>query len=211
MRTSRRVWLIAALYGATALSCSFRGPVSEPLVDAASGPVDTATLTHHEQGARSIAEFLRARRTGLRADQIERVALQIAVDADRHELLPELVVAVIDVESSGYNWARSRVGALGLMQLKPTTAEPLARKLGISWHGPGTLFDPVVNVQLGTAYLAHLMDRFGNLEIAIAAYNEGPTRIARLLARGRRLPRAYTQRVLHSYDAQPLRPSRREA
>lgn len=202
MRTSRRIWLIAALYGASALSCSFRTPVA--LDDAA---VDLTQLTRYESQAQQIADFLRDRRSGLEDDQIQRVALQIAVDADRHELLPELVVAVIHVESSGYNWARSRVGALGLMQLKPTTAEPLARELGIPWHGPKTLFDPVVNVRLGTAYLAHLMQRFDSLEIAIAAYNEGPTRIARMLARGQRLPRTYTQRVLHTYDANPLRRS----
>ena len=61
------------------------------------------------------------------------------------------------IESRGYNFAASRVGALGLMQLRPATAE--ARRTGGRWRGHATLFDPVANVRLGVSYLERLVQR----------------------------------------------------
>ena len=111
-----------------------------------------------------------------------------------------LVLALIMVESGGYSLAVSHVGALGLMQLMPATGEELAHKLGFPWSGEETLFDPLVNVKLGTAYLKQLSDRYdGNVRVALAAYNWGPGRIDRFLRRGSPVPVEYTQRVMQSY------------
>ena len=83
--------------------------------------------------------------------EITRVARVIVVESRRAGLSPALVLAVIHIESRGYNFAASRVGALGLMQLRPVTAE--ARRIGVRWRGHATLFDPVANVRLGVSYL----------------------------------------------------------
>lgn len=147
-------------------------------------------------------EALRWRHTGLSQREIWSVARTLVEEADHHELDPALLLAVVQVESGGYNFAVSSVGALGLMQLMPATGEELARSLGIPWHGAETLFDPTVNVKLGTAYLRQLSDRYGSWDAALAAYNWGPGRIDRRLRRGAALPRSYAQQVLELYESE---------
>ncbi len=90
----------------------------------------------------------------------------IVAAAERQHLDPALVKAVMLVESGFDPEAVSPKGALGLMQLMPTTA----RELGVS-----DAFDPAQNIAGGTAYLRRMVDRFGgDLNKAIAAYNAGP-------------------------------------
>jgi soluble lytic murein transglycosylase-like protein len=123
------------------------------------------------------------------------------VDASReHGLQPALVLAVIEVESRFDPYAVSHKGALGLMQVLPTTGAPIARRLGIPWRGPQTLFDPHANVRIGVAYLRELIDRYANVRAALAAYNWGPGEIDARLRQGDVLPASYAERVLHAYS-----------
>ena len=130
----------------------------------------------------------------------ERIALVRAIleEARRHDLDPDLVVAVIQVESAGYHLAVSRVGALGLMQILPSTGKELANRLDIVWNGPDTLFDPIINVKLGTAYLRQLADQFGSVDVALAV--DRRQRIRRFLLLGGDV---YAQRGLLQGGHQP--------
>jgi soluble lytic murein transglycosylase len=148
----------------------------------------------------SVAAFLDGRATGLSRAQLEQVSRVVVEEADRTGFTPGLIAAVIHVESSGRNFARSRAGALGLMQLLPGTARAVAERQGVEWQGPEMLFDPVINVRLGIDYLAELYYRFDDIELALAAYNWGPTYISDLQQRGEAIPRAYAQRVLRYYQ-----------
>jgi len=95
-------------------------------------------------------------------------------------LEPALVLAVIDAESKGDPRARSRVGARGLMQLMPATAEEVAQRHSIPYRSPRDLFDPDLNVRLGTLYLARLRRQFGDdPHLYIAAYNAGPGNVGK--------------------------------
>ncbi len=96
--------------------------------------------------------------SGMWADIIKRSAME-------HDLPPELVAAVIRVESDFDPGVVSHKGAKGLMQLMPVTQ----REVGV--EDP---FDPEANVRGGCAYLRRQLDRFGSLELALAAYNAGP-------------------------------------
>ena len=78
--------------------------------------------------------------------------------------------------------AKSRAGAMGLMQLMPATAQSLSRSVLRARYRRAFLYDPGVNTRLGAAYLRKLIDQFDNSTLlALAAYNGGPTRIARLV------------------------------
>jgi soluble lytic murein transglycosylase len=149
---------------------------------------------------RKIEAVVAKYQTGLDAELHPRLARRIQSESRAHGLDPELVLAVISVESSFYNWSRSRAGAIGLMQLRPATGREVAQAVAIPWHGRSTLVDPELNVRLGTRYLATLQERFGDLETALTAYNHGPTRVAALLKNCERLPRGYADRVLRTYE-----------
>jgi soluble lytic murein transglycosylase len=161
------------------------------------------TFASEQQDALIHADLMRrlsSRHTGLSERERVRVATAIIREARFHDLEPDLVIAVIEVESAGYHLAVSHVGAMGLMQLLPSTGEELAGKLEIDWKGDDTLFDPIINIKLGTAYLRELADRYGDVQVALAAYNWGPGRIDRRLRRGATVPSKYIQQVMQAYD-----------
>jgi len=143
---------------------------------------------------------LSQRHTGLPAHERSALAHAIVAESRAQSLDPDLVIAIIEVESAGYSLAVSRVGAMGLMQLLPSTAEELAGEIGIEWMGDQTLFDPIVNVKLGTAYLRQLVDRYDDVNIALAAYNWGPGHIDGRIRRGEVIPSKYIQQVMQAYE-----------
>jgi soluble lytic murein transglycosylase len=93
-----------------------------------------------------------------------------------------LVHAIIRQESAFNDRAKSPAGALGLMQLMPSTAKEVARKLGYNYQASWLTKYPHHNIKLGTAYFEQLLDQFGgSYPLAIAAYNGGPGRVSRWL------------------------------
>jgi soluble lytic murein transglycosylase-like protein len=127
------------------------------------------------------------------------IAETIQREGQRYGYDPLFVLAMIQVESSCSSTARGPTGSVGLIQLQPSVARELARRVGIPWSGTGMLTHPGVNVKLGLHYLTELEERFQDPWIAVAAYNLGPGRIARMprpLARRTR----YVRRILSRYE-----------
>lgn len=143
--------------------------LSAPAADA---QIKVKTL---EDGSRLVYNENEAQRARRTADRLLRVPEQELADlidhhARRQGLAPQLVQAVMQVES-GYNRrALSNKGAIGLMQLMPDTAKLL--RVSDPW-------DPEQNVRGGATYLRQQMDRFGDLRLALAAYNAGPSAVAK--------------------------------
>lgn len=102
----------------------------------------------------------------------------IAAYSRENGLSPALVAAVANTESGFDPAARSNRGAVGIMQIMPSTAKWTAEYLmGESYAGDGRLADPDYNIRLGTRYLRYLFDRFGDETAALAAYNAGETAV----------------------------------
>jgi soluble lytic murein transglycosylase len=100
-------------------------------------------------------------------------------EAAKHNIDPTWVAAEIRAESVFNPRARSHADARGLMQVLPGTGAGIARRLGLPWRGGDSLYEPEFNIQLGTAYLRELEDKYGYTYFAIAAYNAGPAPVAR--------------------------------
>lgn len=117
---------------------------------------------------------------------IERAAREEGVD-------PKLLAALVWTESSFSPTAVSPAGAVGLTQLMPPTAE----MLGVD------PYDPEQNLRGGARFLREMLDRFGNADLALAAYNAGPTRTAATLAAGKTvtLGSGYARTVLDRYHS----------
>jgi soluble lytic murein transglycosylase len=100
---------------------------------------------------------------------------QIAESAARHRVSPYLVAAIINAESSWKPGTHSSAGAIGLMQVLPSTARDLARRGTVDElrYPPDKLSDPAVNIEYGTAYIRYLVGRYHEIQTALAAYNAG--------------------------------------
>lgn len=123
-----------------------------------------------------------------------RYAELIARTAQKYQLDPQLLHAVIRAESAYNPRAVSPKGAVGLMQLLPETA----RRYGIA-----DLHDPKANLEAGARYLKDLLKQFGDVKLAVAAYNAGEAAVQKY---GNRVPpyretRRYVARVLKFYGS----------
>ena len=114
--------------------------------------------------------------------------------ANEHGIAPRLFQALITQESAWAVNAVSHAGAVGLTQLMPATA------LDHCGLGQAELTDPIKNMRCGASYFAEQLKRFGDVELALAAYNSGPDRVAKL----GRVPRIqetqnYVTRITNAY------------
>lgn len=134
----------------------------------------------------SIWSYLEGNAVALPPRDRKRLASFIHRESRRYAVEWCLLVAIVETESNFKPGAVSKRGALGLMQLRPSTAAEVAGAIGVPYGGPVELHDIEVNIRLGTAYLHMLRRRFGSLDLALQAYNIGPTRLSRLtMSRGR--------------------------
>ena len=193
MRQAYRPLLVVSLL--SSFSCSVWLPPAAP-------PPRPAPMqwTAEEPAGPTAVDFVEARfrsyHASLSTTEIRQVSQAVIDESLANDLPWDLVLAVIQTESGFHNFAVSNVGALGLMQIMPATGEGLARREKIRWQGPETLFQPLVNVKLGTRYLRWLHDRYDNWDQALAAYNWGPGHIDSRLRRGRAMPVEYAHTVM---------------
>ena len=117
----------------------------------------------------------------LTSERVQEVAPLVRKASLEYGIPEDLVFGIIWVESRFNPQAVSPVGARGLMQIMPATADYLAELM--KWKGNHDSFDPEFNIAAGTYYIARLIDQFGgDVNKALAAYNAGPTKVRRWLA-----------------------------
>ncbi|MGZ0052463.1 lytic transglycosylase domain-containing protein [Brevibacillus gelatini] len=139
---------------------------------------------------------------------------EIVTAAIKYNVDPYLILAVIRSESGFHTDRVSKKGAVGLMQIMPDTAEWIVKQAKFRPQNEQYLYDPVMNIEIGTWYLNFLLNRYeGDLIKTIAAYNAGPGKVNDWLKNeqwsGQRetiedIPfgetRQYVQRVLYYHD-----------
>jgi len=129
------------------------------------GKKNQSELVYKEKKAAPVVNKKIERGPGIRTDYSHYVQKA----AQKYEIEPELIHAVIRTESNGNYRAVSKKGAMGLMQLMPATANDM---------NVGNPFNPEENIDGGTRYLRFLLEKFnGNVTLAVAAYNSGPTTV----------------------------------
>ncbi len=152
---------LLCLWGSTADAQIYAKKQADGTLVLSDRPLGPGTQTYAVPGSNTIRTTV-----PMVAGKASRYDDLIEQHAAAHNLRPELVRAVIHVESAFNPRARSNKGAMGLMQLMEGTASDL---------GVQNAYDPAQNIAGGVAYLRKLLDRFGgDEELALAAYNAGP-------------------------------------
>ena len=131
--------------------------------------------------------FIRTYQPALPQADLDEIIQGILEASERHKVDPRLITALIAAESGFHRTAVSRKGARGLTQIMPDKIN------GFDWR------EARPNIDRGTAYLREMLDRFNSVPLALAAYNAGPTRIARN-DEWPRETRFYVSRVLTNYE-----------
>jgi soluble lytic murein transglycosylase len=136
---------------------------------------------------------------GFSDDEILTLAHVIYDESEKLGLDPLLVLAVILTESSFKRGQRSHMGAVGLMQVKPSIGQDVANRWRMDWPSPDALENPALNVRIGTIYLFELILKFGNFKHAIIAYNLGETVTREYQLYGVAPPARYYRKVRYNY------------
>jgi soluble lytic murein transglycosylase-like protein len=178
--------------------CTLQAPIapaSEQLrVFESARAVDVIPTAERVQAVESDRFFSPPSRAGTQAVGARRFEDLVLQTARQHDIDPDLLHAIMAVESNANPRARSHAGAIGLMQVMPATG----RRFGAI-----DLYDPVVNMRASAAYLKTLQRMFGNdLRLVLAAYNAGEGAVEKY---GRQIPpyretQAYVRNVMARYQ-----------
>ena len=103
---------------------------------------------------------------------------------DKYEIDDNLVYAIIKTESNFDEKAISKAEAKGLMQVMDKTAEEISKKIGIEEFEIGMLYDPQINIEIGTYYIKELYNKYQDYVIAVIAYNAGQGNVDKWIEEG---------------------------
>lgn len=217
---TRQLSIIATILACATLSLFFMNATFSPRAKAPGEKVDRHTRVSHarellgssyKKGAahlydknpvytKDILQTVRANLPGTHKKYSYGVTRAILRESKKHGLDPVFVLALIQTESKWNPTAIGDAGEIGLMQIRPQTAQWTARHFKMTWNGASSLKNPLVNVTLGIAYISMLRHQMGENSMKyLPAYNMGATAVRRLLAQNIQ-PMEYRQRVLANYE-----------
>lgn len=131
--------------------------------------------------------------------QHKAIAQAIIDESMKHEFDPVFLMSVIQGESSFDPEMRGKLDEIGLMQIRPATGKEVAEMIGIRWRGEKSLLDPITNIKLGAAYIAHLREQYDfHAQLYLAAYNMGGRNVDRAIDKDV-WPKQYPTHVMKYY------------
>ena len=176
-------------------------PVTQPIVDDSQPRYEDIAryveLRQREKRVHDVFDSVRSNLTDVEKEDLARIIAEESLD---NGFSVEFVMAVMKTESSFNKHATSPVGALGLMQLMPATGRAVAADYGILLKNEAALYNPQLNVTLGIRYLKRLADRFNDMNLVLAAYNMGPTRLRKSRPEGAYPVFKYTRLVRKAHQ-----------
>ncbi len=137
---------------------------------------------------------------GFKKDEQLELANVIADECDKYDYDPLFLIALIITESSFKRGQVSSMGAEGLMQIRPFVGKSLAHKMGIDWEAGTTLFDPDLNVQMGSRHLFEMILKFKDVRKAVISYNLGEAELRSRERLNKPLPKSYLNKVMENYN-----------
>lgn len=179
-----------------------RAPEAKPAIQSA--PVPLAVAPRPKEIV-AIYDVMKTSRPEISDAEAWKVSDAIWKESAKHNLDPILIAALIEVESGFQSLAVSPMGARGIMQIMPDVGQAIAREIGLpeaSGTGaftPAHLDDPVLNIKLGIYYLYGLKNSFRSLNLALVAYNVGPTEMRNRLDNDIDVPVDFANAVLAVY------------
>jgi len=186
LRSVVRLTTSLSLFGVSVLAAALTAPPAWAPEDPWRRVAELPAVRGQEAAnAEMLAAFLNRAGVRLSPAKMYEIAESVATESQRHGLDPALLMSVIMVESRFRSDAVSEKGAIGLMQLLPSTAESLADELNVPWGGDVHLLDPGRNIELGAHYLSQLLQDFdGDMGLALTAYNKGPGYVQNMIDSG---------------------------
>ena len=136
---------------------------------------------------------------GFKDQEIKELTSVIYDESKKYGYDPLLILSLILTESQFRNGQTSEMGALGLMQMKPSIGYDLCQRRGLAWKGELSLFEPAYNIQLGSLYLFELILKFKDVKKAIIAYNVGENALKLRLKAGGKPPTYFLSQVVKKY------------
>ncbi|RKX30674.1 MAG: hypothetical protein DRP46_04940 [Candidatus Zixiibacteriota bacterium] len=137
---------------------------------------------------------------GFNDEEKAELAEVIHSECKKYDYDPLFLMAMIYTESSFKRGQVSSAGAEGLMQIRPFVGKSLAGKIGIDWQDSTTLFEPELNVRMGSLHLFEMILKFKDVRKAVISYNLGETALRDRVKLNKPLPKSYINKVMDNYN-----------
>ncbi len=148
----------------------------------------TRQIAHHLKYENSIEE-----------ETARVISRSVYEESEHHKIDYRLVLALMKIESNFKHDAVSSKGARGLLQVKPSVAKYIADDVGVKWTGHNTLDKPDSNIKIGIHFFSILLKDFPDINVALKAYNMGPTRVRKLPEERIQKKKGFSGLVLSEY------------
>jgi soluble lytic murein transglycosylase len=136
---------------------------------------------------------------GIEEETARVISRSVYEESEHHKVDYRLVLALMKVESNFKHDAVSSKGARGLLQVKPSVAKYIADDVGVKWVGHTTLDKPDSNIKIGIHFFSTLLNDFRDVNVALKAYNMGPTRVKSLPEERIQRQKGFSGLVLSQY------------